>query len=218
MTSTPASTTPSSGPSPRFFDPARLPERPERILVADDEHLIAMDLALTLGNLGFTVVGPAMDGKAAIEIARTATPDLALFDIRMPEMDGITAARQVFDELVIPVVILSAYSDERNVRAAQSAGVFGYLVKPTPESQLNAAIQVAWERYRQLVAARAENESLKNRLEERKFIEQAKWILVSRQGLSEPDAMRTLQKKSRDARRKLVDIAREVIGEENLPG
>jgi AmiR/NasT family two-component response regulator len=188
-----------------------LPERPTRILVADDEHLVATDLALTLGELGYTVVGPAADGEAAVHLARLSVPDLALLDIQMPKRDGLSAAAELMKELGVPVVILSAYSDAENVDGAQKAGVFGYLVKPVQEDQLRVAIEVAWSRFRLFIAERSEAESLRRRLEERKVIEQAKWILVSRKGITEPEAMQLLQRKARDTRRKLGDVALEVV-------
>jgi AmiR/NasT family two-component response regulator len=191
--------------------PELLPDRPTRILVADDEHLVATDLALTLGSLGVTVVGPVADGEAAMHMARLATPDLALLDIRMPKRDGLSAAREMFAELFIPVVILSAYSDHSHVQAAQEAGVFGYLIKPAREDQLRVCLDVVWRKFRAFAALQSDNQVLRRRLEDRKLIEQAKWILVSRKLLSEPDAMKTLQKRARDARRPLVEVARAVI-------
>ncbi len=193
-----------------------LPERPGRILVADDEHLVAADLSLTLGDLGYTVVGPATDGEAAVQLARLALPDLALLDIRMPKLDGLSAARQMFVELGIPVVILSAYTDREYVEAAKDVGVFSYLIKPVTENQLGVCLEVVWRNFRLQVADRSENQTLRRRLEERKVIEQAKWILVKRKSLEEPEAMRMLQKKARDTRQPLAEVAQAVINAEGL--
>lgn len=197
-------------PQPRSRE---LPPRPARVLVADDEHLVAMNLTLALGELGYTVVGPASDGVAAVELARTAAPDLALLDIRMPRLDGFDAARALYGELGVPVVILSAYSDDADIGRAAECGVFSYLVKPAGKGQLRAAIDVAWRRFVEHAESLRDSAELRRRLEERKVIETAKWILVSGRGLSEPDAMRLMQKQARDSRRKLVSVAEEIIRE-----
>ncbi len=170
------------------------PVKPSRILIADDEHLVATDLAFTLGELGYTVVGPVTDGEAAVQLARRAKPDLALLDIRMPRRDGLSAASELFGDLDIPVIILSAYSDPKSVETAAGVGVFGYLVKPAAEEQLRVCIEVAWNRFLHLVSQRTEANKLRQRLEERKAIEQAKWLLVSSRNLPEPEAMKLLHK------------------------
>lgn len=195
-------------PRPRTRE---VPPRPSRVLVADDEHLVAMNLTLTLGELGYTVVGPASDGDEAVELARTAAPDLALLDIRMPRLDGFDAAKALFGELGVPVVILSAYSDDADIGRAAECGVFGYLVKPAGKGQLRAAIDVAWRRFVEHAENLRDSADLRRRLDERKIIEAAKWILVSARGISEPEAMRIMQKQARDSRRKLVTIAEEII-------
>ena len=192
--------------------PPSLPH-PRRILVADDEHLVALSLSLSLGELGYTTVGPATDGARAVELARIAMPDLALLDIRMPKRDGIDAAAEIFSELAIPVVIVSAYSDPQEIGAASGAGVFGYLVKPVSTEQLRAAIEVAWSRFNQFLGAQRENSDLKRRLEERKTIERAKWAMVERFSVTEPEAMNTLRERARDSRRTLIEVALEVLRE-----
>jgi response regulator NasT len=190
--------------------------RPKRILVADDEHLIATDLAMTLSELGYVVVGPATDGQAAIELAQFAGPDLALLDIQMPQCDGLTAAKRIREDLNIPVVVLSAYSDHEYVETAKSAGVFGYLVKPATPSQLRVAIDVAWARYcRELMAVDAVAE-LQQKLEDRRIVERAKWILVQRKQISEDEAQRTLQRQARQTRRRIVDIAQQIVDASEL--
>ncbi len=182
-----------------------------RIMVADDEHLVATDISLTLGELGYVVVGPVGDGEAAVQLARTALPDMALLDIRMPKGDGISTAKRILTELGIPSVILSAYSDPPQVEEASHAGVFGYIVKPAEPDQLRVSINVALARYHEHVEATAETSDLRKRLEQRRVIEQAKWILVSKKGMTEPDAMKALQKAARDSRRQLLDVATSVI-------
>lgn len=191
--------------------PRSLPVRPTRILVAEDEHLVATELVLTLADLGYTVVGPAPDGMSAITLAHKAMPELALVDIRMPRKDGLATSEQLFRELAIPTVILSAYADQEYVDAARKSGVYGYLVKPASESQLRAGLELAWQRYCDHMEALAESDELRRRLEERRVIEQAKWKLVSEQKLTEPDALKLLQKLARDKREHLVQVAQRMI-------
>lgn len=193
-----------------------LPKSPVRILAADDEHLVAAELTLLLTDLGYTVVGPASDGESAVRLAQSALPDLALLDIRMPKRDGLSAAKEMFDELAIPVVILSAYSDEEYVKTAQEAGVFGYLIKPVQKEQLRVCISVAWSRFTNHVAQQGENALLRKRLEDRKTIESAKWLLVSRKSITEPEAMKLLQKTARDSRQQLVVVATGVLKGESI--
>lgn len=207
-------TTPGGPATPRPHTPLA---QPRRILVADDEHLVAMSLVLSLAELGFTVVGPAADGIQAVQLARIALPDLALLDIRMPRRDGIQAAKEIFGELAIPVVIVSAYSDPDEIAGAGGAGVFGYLVKPVTTDQLRAAIVVAWDRFNQVLSVEQENSDLRRRLEERKIIERAKWALVEGRALTEPAAMETLRERARDSRRPMAEVAAEVLKEKG-PG
>lgn len=193
-----------------------VPFRPVRILVADDEHLIATDLSMTLAELGYQVIGPATDGESAFHLARDGRADLALLDIQMPRCDGLMAARRIFEELFIPVVILSAYSDEEYVESARSAGVFGYLVKPASPPQLRAAIDVAWGRYLRAREDDAEIAELEQKLEDRRIIERAKWILVARRGVNEEEAMRILQRQARQSRRRIVEIAQQLLDASEL--
>ena len=202
----------SPNPAPNPSSRARTP-RPTRILVGEDEHLVAADLTARLGQMGYTVVGPVTDGEAALATARSALPDLALLDIRMPKRTGLEVARAIFAEHAIPVVLLSAYSDQASVADAADAGVFGYLVKPASDDQLRVALELAWSRFLDFRDQRDQSGELARRLEERKLIEQAKWILVSTRHLSEPDAMKHLQKAARDSRRKLSEVASEIIAQ-----
>lgn len=190
--------------------PEQLPERPERILIAEDEHLVATDLHHMLADLGYEPL-VAADAGAALDLARAEYPDLALMDIRMPGRDGLTAAYELYMHLGIPVVILSAYADPEQVERAQEAGVFAYLIKPVQRDQLRVAIDIAWNRFVLDATERHESAKLRKRLEERKVVEQAKWILVSTRGMTEPDAMRHLQRQARSTRRQLIEIASEVI-------
>lgn len=193
-----------------------LPDSPKRILIADDEFLVAAQVTHALATLGHITVGPAVDGEAAVALAKSALPDLCMLDVRMPKRDGISAAKEIFDELGIPVVIISAYSDAATVSAAKETGIFGYLVKPATVDQLRASIAVAWKLYITAANLASENENLRRRLEERRVIEKAKWLLVSKRNLQEPEAMSMLQKKARDSRKPLVEIAQGVIDTEEM--
>jgi response regulator NasT len=196
----------------------KYPPHPARLLVADDEHLVASGVAVNLRELGYEVVGPAADGEEAIELCRIQQPDMALLDIRMPKKDGLSAAEIVFKRLGIPVMIFSAYSDPEYVTSGNRVGVFGYLLKPVTQDQMRVGISVAWGRFLDYMNQNSEISTLKERLEHRKIIEQAKWIIVKRKGVEEPEAMKLLQRQARNNRRTLVDVARSVLENENLFG
>src|SRR5205814_9983154 len=121
--------------------------RPRRVLVAEDEHLVATNLTMMLGDLGYTVL-LATDGQEAVDMARTAKPDIVLMDLRMPRRDGLSAAKELYEELGLPVVILSAYSESAEVHGDQQAGVFGYMVKPVLREQLRVGLDIAWNRFK----------------------------------------------------------------------
>lgn len=197
---------------------AAVPDFPERILVADDEFLVAAQLTHALATLGHIIVGPAVDGEAALSLARAAMPDLAMLDVQMPKRDGVSVAKELYQELGIPVIMISAYSDQATIAAASESGVFGYVVKPASVDQLRAAIAVAWKLYMTSVSMAGENDNLRRRLEERRVVEKAKWLVVSRRSVTEPEAMTLLQKKARDSRRPLVEIAQSIIDAEELLG
>lgn len=196
--------------------PSAVPAQPAKLLVADDEHLVASGLAANLEELGYKVVGPAADGEEAINLCRSEHPDMALLDIRMTKMDGLTAAEVIFRQLGIPVVIFSAYSDPEYVASGNRVGVFGYMLKPVTQDQLRVGISVAWGRYVDYANQHFEIRGLKDRLEQRKTIEQAKWILVKMKNISEPEAMKLLQSQARNNRRTLVEVARALIENESL--
>jgi response regulator NasT len=200
---------PQSEPQP---DPARRPWKAGRILVADDEHLAALSLEQSLHDLGYTTVGPAHDGEHAIELGYSTHPDLALLDVRMADdFDGVDAARFLFEELRIPTVIVSAYSDPRQVEESTIPGVFGYVLKPVAREQLRAAIEVAWARTRQCCAQEHEIQRLKGAIDDRNAVERAKRSLVERHEIDEGEAMRRLRKMAREARRSLAEIARTLL-------
>lgn len=192
-------------------DGAAPPAVPQRILIAEDELLLARSLVSDLSELGFSVIGPAPNGKQAIDLARVQRPDIALMDVRMPQMDGLTAAEILFHELNIPVIILSAYSDPAYVQAGTRVGVFGYLLKPASHDDLRVTLAVAWNRFLSHHRMTGEVSDLRLRLEHRKIVERAKGLLMQHTGLSEEEAMRTLQRKARDARRPMVDLAKSII-------
>ncbi len=191
--------------------PGTLPDSPRRILIADDEHLVATGLSANLQEIGYEVVGLASDGESATALCEREKPDMALLDIRMPGMNGIDAAKTIYERNNIPVIIVSAYADDEYVELCRDAGVFGYLLKPVTKDQMRVAVPVAWERYRKANESTTEIAQLNQRLEQRKTIEKAKWALVSQGRMSEPDAMRLLQRDARNNRRPLVDVATDVI-------
>ena len=193
-----------------------LPEHPARVLVVDDELLVAQGIMSTLKALGFDIVGPCKNGEEAIANCREDKPDIVLMDIQMPVMNGMQAAQIIFPELDIPVVMLTAYSDDTYLRNCVAAGVFGFLLKPASAEQLSAGITVAWERFLDHVEQRSQIVDLKQRLDDRRLIEQAKWIIVKRKEISEPDAMKLLQKHSRSSRKTIAAVARAVIDSDGL--
>ena len=182
-----------------------------RILVAEDETIIRLDLVELLGRAGHEVCAEARDGAEAVELARAHRPDLAILDVKMPKLDGIEAARRIIDERPIPIVMLTAYGQDELVSRAVEAGVFGYLVKPFRESDLLPAIQAASARHEELVALREEAESLADALAARKSIERAKGLLMAKEGLTEQDAFARLRKASQVSGRPLKVIAEAVI-------
>ncbi len=196
--------------------PELLPEHPGRLLLADDEHLVASGLATSLEELGYTVIGPASDGQQAIDLCRSDQPDMALLDIRMGKCSGLEAAEVMFREFGTPVIIFSAYSDQEYVESGTRIGIFNYLLKPVPKEQLRVAVSIAWAKYLAYVRQTAEIQQLRDRLEHRKIIEQAKWLIVKRKEIAEPEAMKMLQMQARNTRRTLVEVAKGVLDSENL--
>ncbi|MCZ6445469.1 MAG: ANTAR domain-containing protein [Planctomycetota bacterium] len=196
----------------------KLSDQPARLLIADTEEPATDELERNLTALGHTLIGPAPNADEAIELCRTDRVDMALVGIRLPDRDGAEAAEVIFRRMGIPVVIITAHADAKDISAGAQSGVFGYLIKPVSREQLRASIAVAWARFRDHTAQHSEVQELQRRLEERKFIEQAKWIIVKRKGISEPDAMRLLQKQARNNRRPLAEVARSILENESLFG
>ena len=182
-----------------------------RILVAEDETIIRLDLRDLLERSGFEVCAEARDGEEAVELARSEQPDVAIMDVKMPKLDGIEAARRILDERPIPIVMLTAYGQEELVARAVEAGVFGYLVKPFREQDLLPAIRTARARHEELAALREEAESLAEALAARKAIERAKGILMEQERLSEQDAFARLRKASQLSGRPLKVVAEALI-------
>ena len=182
-----------------------------RVIIADDESLIRMDLREMLTNLGYLVVGEASDGRSAVSLAREVRPDIVIMDIKMPDMDGITAARILTEEKIAPVLLLSAYSQQELVQQARQAGVSGYLVKPFRENDLTPAIEVALARFSEFRAMEQEVNDLQDALETRKAVDRAKGILMDTQGLSETDAFRKIQKMSMNNRKPMRAVAEAII-------
>jgi AmiR/NasT family two-component response regulator len=182
-----------------------------RILIAEDETIIRLDLRDLLERAGHEVVAEARDGEEAVALARSHEPDVAVLDVRMPRLDGIEAAKAILDERPIPIVMLTAYGEDELVARAVEAGVFGYLVKPFREQDLVPAIATARARFAELAAVREEAESLADALAARKAIERAKGLLMTKEGLSESDAFARLRKASQVSGRPLKVIAEAVI-------
>ena len=190
---------------------------PQRILVADDEHLMATGLTTALRVLDFIVVGPVSNGHAAIETAQQEAVDMALLDIRMPGVDGIAAARALWQDYAIPSVIISAYSDDSYLQQAQDTGVYGYLLKPASTENLRVTITIAWARAIDHGLQARRITQLESSLTHRRLIEEAKWKLVKSLGIDEPDAHARLQKLARNHRRRLIDVATDILEGRQAP-
>jgi AmiR/NasT family two-component response regulator len=182
-----------------------------RVLIAEDETIIRLDLKNLLERAGYEVCAEARDGEEAVELARSMEPDVAVLDVKMPRLDGIEAARRILDERPIPIVMLTAYGQDELVSRAVEAGVFGYLVKPFREQDLLPAIHTARARHDELTALREEADSLVEALEARKVIERAKGLLMTKETLSEEEAFARLRKASQVSGRPLKVVAEAVV-------
>jgi AmiR/NasT family two-component response regulator len=182
-----------------------------RVLIAEDETIIRLDLRTLLERAGFEVCAEARDGEEAVALARETEPEVAVLDVKMPRLDGIEAARRILDERPIPIVMLTAYGQDELVSRAVEAGVFGYLVKPFREQDLLPAIHAARARHEELAALREEAESLSEALAARKVIERAKGLLMSKENLSEEEAFARLRKASQVSGRPLRVVAEAVL-------
>jgi len=182
-----------------------------RVVIADDESVIRMDLKEMLHNLGYLVVGETGDGESAVNLARELKPELVIMDIKMPGMDGIQAARVLTEEQIAPVLLLTAFSQKELIEGAKDAGVVGYIVKPFRDSELVPAIEVALARFREFRELEDEVGDLRETLETRKLIERAKGILMDGQGLKEADAFRRIQKLSMNSRKSMKEVAEAIV-------
>ena len=190
---------------------------PRRVLVAEDEALIRLDLKEMLLEEGYDVVGEAGDGEQAVRLAEELKPDLVILDVKMPVLDGISAAEQIVSQRIAPVVMLTAFSQRDLVERAVEAGAMAYLVKPFAKSDLIPTIEVAISRAAQLSALEAEVGDLTERLETRKVVDRAKGRLQSEHGMSEPDAFRWIQKTSMDRRTSMRAVAEGVLEGSEAP-
>lgn len=185
------------------------------VAVAEDEALIRLDLVEMLQDAGYDVVGQAATGEAAIELVRRECPDVLIMDVRMPAMDGLTAAERIVAEQPCAIVLLTAFSDPELVSRATEAGVTGYLVKPVSPADLVPAVEVALARHRDSLHLREEVASLSVQLHNRKVLDRAKAVLVRQHGLDEEAAYQFLRKAAMDQRRSMADVAADLLGQES---
>lgn len=182
-----------------------------RVVVAEDEALIRMDLVEMLREEGYDVVGEAGDGQVAVELAEELKPDLVIMDVKMPRRDGIDAASEIAAKRIAPVVILTAFSQRELVERARDAGAMAYLVKPFSITDLVPAVELAVSRFREVTALEREVADLSDRLEARKLIERAKSVLMVRQALTEPEAFKWIQRAAMDRRSTMKAVAQVVL-------
>jgi len=184
---------------------------PRSVVIAEDEALIRMDLAEMLTEEGYDVVGQAGDGAKAVELAESLRPDLVILDVKMPVLDGISAAERIASQRIAPVVILTAFSQRDLVERARDAGAMAYLVKPFSVTDLVPAIEMAVSRFAELTLLEAEVADLQDRLETRKAVDRAKSVLQQQLQLSEPEAFRWIQKTAMDLRLSMRQVAEGVV-------
>ena len=187
------------------------PRSQRRIIIADDESLIRLDLREMLISLEYDVIAEVGDGRTAVDLAKKLRPDHVIMDIKMPEVDGISAAEELTREKISPVVLLTAYSDQQLVERAKEAGVVGYLVKPFREAELMPVIEVAMARFDEFMALERELGSMKEALESRKVVERAKGILMEVHGLRETEAFHRIRRTSMDSRKSMKEVAEAIL-------
>src|SRR6184192_3119668 len=186
-------------------------QTPVRVVIAEDEALIRLDLKEMLEEEGYEVAGEAADGEKAVELVSALKPDLVILDVKMPIMDGISAAEQIAAQQIAPVVILTAFSQRELVERARDAGAMAYLVKPFTKADLVPAIEMAVSRFAEIRALDDEIGTLRERLEVRKLLDRAKGLLQTEHGLTEPEAFRWIQKTSMDRRISMREVAQAVL-------
>ncbi|HZQ33214.1 MAG TPA: ANTAR domain-containing response regulator [Mycobacterium sp.] len=192
-------------------EPTSTAPTPRRVLIAEDEALIRLDLAEMLKEEGYEVVGEAGDGQEAVELADSLKPDLVIMDVKMPRRDGIDAASEIASKRIAPIVVLTAFSQRELVERAREAGAMAYLVKPFSATDLIPAIEVAVSRFNEIAELEREVASLTDRLETRKLVERAKGVLQTKQGMTEPEAFRWIQRAAMDRRTTMKRVAEVVI-------
>lgn len=182
-----------------------------RVLIADDDPIILLDLKQTLQALDYEIVGEAVDGQQAVKLAVALQPDVCVFDVKMPLMDGIEAASEVSDRGIAPVVLLTAYSDRDLIQRAAEAAVFGYLVKPFKPNDLPPAVEVARSRFEQNTELSQTVSNLEEKLEIRKLLDKAKGVLMQQQGIGEAEAYRRIQTQSMSNRKSMKEVAEAIL-------
>jgi response regulator NasT len=187
-----------------------------RIAVAEDEPLTQKYLQETLTLLGHQVLCLVGTGRELVDQCKALRPDLVITDIRLPGMDGLDAAQEIYTDEPLPIIVISAFHDPELIARAERNHVIAYLVKPIKQQDLEPAIAIAMTRFGEFKAMRQEADNLRQTLEDRKIIERAKGLLMKRSGLNEPDAFRRLQKLARDKNRKLVEIAQMILAVEEV--
>lgn len=199
---------------------ASSPDAPvaRRVLIAEDEALIRMDLAEMLREEGYDVVGQAGDGQEAVELAESLKPDLVIMDVKMPRRDGIDAAAEIAEKRIAPIVVLTAFSQRELVERARDAGAMAYLVKPFSISDLIPAIELAVSRFGEIAALEQEVATLSDRLETRKLVERAKGLLQEKQAMTEPEAFKWIQRAAMDRRTTMKRVAEVVLETLGTPG
>jgi len=182
-----------------------------RVVVAEDEAVIRLDIVEMLREVGYDVVGEAADGESAIRLAEELRPDLVVMDIKMPVLDGISAAERIAKARIAPVVLLTAFSQKELVERARDAGAMAYVVKPFTSNDLVPALEIALSRHAEIAALESEIADMTDRFETRKLVERAKSLLISNMGLSEPEAFRWIQKTSMDRRLTMREVAETIL-------
>ncbi|UNB55394.1 MULTISPECIES: ANTAR domain-containing response regulator [unclassified Mycolicibacterium] len=186
-------------------------DKPRRVLIAEDEALIRLDLAEMLREEGYDVVGEAGDGQEAVDLAESLRPDLVIMDVKMPRRDGIDAAAEIASKRIAPIVVLTAFSQRELVERARDAGAMAYLVKPFSITDLIPAIELALSRFGEISALEQEVATLSDRLETRKLVERAKGVLQQKQGMTEPESFKWIQRAAMDRRTTMKRVAEVVL-------
>lgn len=199
-------------------EPTTEAQEQRRVVIAEDEALIRLDLSEMLKELGYDVVGQASDGEQALSVLAEKRPDLAILDVRMPKLDGISVAQQVAEQRICPVIILTAVKERDQVERATEAGAMAYLLKPFDKEKLLPAIEIAVSRYDEMRALEEEVKTLSEQIETRKLVERAKGILQQKLSVTEPEAFRWIQKTAMDKRVQMRQVAQLLIDEAETLG